>query len=227
MEPIQEFFNPTRNSDTARRAQGAWLLLISLGVFFVACIVLYAIYVVLRLSGERGPVAPFYLPISFIFTTVILVAISTCLHLAVGAVRREARADLLRYLVLAFALALGFFAVQGMGMTWLVARFADDVFADRSLYGFTFVLALLHALHVVGGLIALGVVVVRALHGVYDHESYFAIRFSALYWHFLDGVWLLMLIAFGIAAALSKPRVDPAGSQPHAAPAAVSVSVPE
>lgn len=199
-----QFFNPTLKSEDHRRAQGAWLLLISLSIFFLATIALYAIYVVMRMSGGKDPVAPFYLPISFITTTVILIAISTCLHLAVEAVRREARKDLMRYLVLAALLALAFFGVQSYGMAWIVSRFANDMSASRSLYGMTFVLALLHALHVVGGLIALGMVTVRTLHGKYDHESYFAIRFCALYWHFLDIVWLLMLVAFGIAAALSK-----------------------
>jgi cytochrome c oxidase subunit III len=198
------FFNPAVNSDDNRRAQGAWLLLTSLSIFFLATILLYAIYVVLRMTSGTVRVAPFYLPLSFIATTIILIAISTCLHLAVEAVRREARVDLLRYLVIAALLALAFFGVQSYGMAWVVSRFADDLSANRSLYGMTFVLALLHALHVVGGLIALGMVMVRAWHGKYDHESYFAIRFCALYWHFLDVVWLLMLVAFGVAAALSK-----------------------
>jgi cytochrome c oxidase subunit 3 len=199
-----QFFNPQVLSDDMRRAQGAWLLLVSLSVFFVATIILYAIYVVLRMTGGQQTVAPFYLPANFIATTVILIAISTCLHLAVGAVRREARTDLLRYLVLSLLLALTFFAVQSFGMAWVVSRFADDQSPNRSLYGMTFVLALLHALHVVGGLVGLCIVVARAWRGRYDHESYFAIRFCALYWHFLDIVWLLMLVAFGIAAALSK-----------------------
>lgn len=199
----KQFFNPTINTEDNRRAQGAWLLLMSLSIFFCATIALYAVYVVLRMSGE-STVAPFYLPISFIATTTILIAISTCLHLAVAAVRREARTDLLRYLTISIILALSFFAVQSFGMAWVVSRFAEDQSANRSLYGMTFVLALLHALHVVGGLIALGVVIVRTWRGKYDHESYFAIRFTALYWHFLDIVWLLMLVAFGIAAALSK-----------------------
>lgn len=200
----QQFFNPTNNSDDNRRSQGAWLLLGSLSIFFLATIALYAIYVVLRMSGDGDPVAPFTLPISFIGTTILLIAISTCLHLAVAAVRREAHTDLKRYLVLSMILALTFIATQSFGMAWIVSRFADDQSANRSLYGMTFVLALLHALHVVGGLIALGVVLVRTWEGKYDHECYFAIRFSALYWHFLDLVWLLMLVAFGIAAALSK-----------------------
>lgn len=199
-----QFFSPAVNSEDNRRAQGAWLLLVSLSIFFLATIALYAIYVVLRMSDPAQRVAPFYLPISFIATTVILIAISTCLHLSVEAVRREARIDLLRYLTIATMLALAFFAVQSYGMAWIVSRFADDMSANRSLYGMTFVLALLHALHVVGGLVALGMVIVRTWNGKYDHERYFAIRFCALYWHFLDLVWLLMLVAFGIAAALSK-----------------------
>lgn len=200
----KQFFNPSINTDDNRRAQGAWLLLTSLSIFFLATILLYAIYVVLRMTSSGPPVAPFYLPLSFVATTIILIAISTCLHLAVTAVRREARIDLLRYLVLSVILAVAFFGVQSFGMAWIVSRFANDKSPNQSLYGMTFVLALLHALHVVGGLVALGIVLVRTWRGKYDHESYFAIRFCALYWHFLDIVWLLMLVAFGIAAALSK-----------------------
>ena len=58
------------------------------------------------------------------------------------------------------------------------------------------VLAFLHALHVAGGIIALGVVAVRASHGRYDHERHFAVDFTANYWHFLDIVWLVMLASF-------------------------------
>ncbi len=199
-----QFFNPSLKGDDQRRAQGAWLLIISLTVFFVSTILLYGLYVVLRMTSNAEKVAPFYLPLNFVATTVILVAISTCLSLAVQAVKREARVDLLRYLVLSMILAIAFFAVQGWGMANIVTRFANDVSPNRSLYGMTFVLALLHALHVVGGMIALGMVLVRAWKGRYDHESYFAVRFCAIYWHFLDIVWVLMLIVFGVAAALSK-----------------------
>ena len=200
----KDFFNPRTKTDDARRAQGAWLLLISLGVFFVSTIMLYAIYVVMRLTNGQERVAPFYLPLNFILTTIILIAISICAHLSVESVKREAQPEMMRYLTATLILAIGFFVVQGFGMVWIVNHFAEDGSPNRSLYGMTFVLALLHALHVVGGMIGMGIVYVRALKHRYDHESYFAIRFNALYWHFLDVVWILMLIAFGIAAALSK-----------------------
>lgn len=200
----KDFFNPRNKSDDAKRAQGAWLLLISLGVFFVSTILLYAIYVVMRLTSGAEQVAPFYLPLNFVLTTIILIAISICSHLSVESVKREAQPEMMRYLTATLILAILFFIVQSFGMVWIVNRFAEDGSPNRSIYGMTFVLALLHALHVVGGMIAMCVVYVRAIKGRYDHESYFAIRFNALYWHFLDVVWILMLIAFGIAAALSK-----------------------
>jgi cytochrome c oxidase subunit 3 len=58
------------------------------------------------------------------------------------------------------------------------------------------VLAVLHALHVMGGIIALALVTARAGLGRYDHERFWAIQFSAYYWHFLDLVWIVMLVAF-------------------------------
>lgn len=200
----KDFFNPKLKTDDVRRAQGAWLLLISLGVFFVSTILLYALYVVMRLTNGTEQVAPFYLPLNFVLTTIILIAISTCLHLSVQAVKREAQPEFVRYLTATLILAVAFFVVQSFGMVWIVNRFADDGSPNRSIYGMTFVLALLHALHVVGGMLGMCIVYVRALRGRYDHESYFAVRFNALYWHFLDVIWILMLIAFGIAAALSK-----------------------
>ncbi len=204
----KDFFEPRLKTDDARRAQGAWLLLISLGIFFVSTIMLYAIYVVMRLTNGAEKVAPFYLPLNFVLTTIILIAISTCLHLSVQSVKREAQAEFVRYLAATIVLAIAFFVVQSFGMVWIVNRFADDGSPNRSIYGMTFVLALLHALHVVGGMIGMCIVYVRARQGRYDHESYFAVRFNALYWHFLDVVWVLMLVAFGIAAAVSK---TPAG----------------
>ncbi len=62
--------------------------------------------------------------------------------------------------------------------------------------GMVVVLAFLHALHVAGGVLALGIVGARSLLGKYDHERYWAVDFAALYWHFLDVVWVSMLVVF-------------------------------
>jgi len=59
-----------------------------------------------------------------------------------------------------------------------------------------FVLIMVHALHVVGGIVALGIVTFNARHLKYDHENYMGVQFAARYWHFLDVVWVGMFTMF-------------------------------
>jgi heme/copper-type cytochrome/quinol oxidase subunit 3 len=65
------------------------------------------------------------------------------------------------------------------------------------VYGLIFFLILLHALHVLGGMVTLTHVTVKAHRGAYERVGvgHDPIRLTALYWHFLDGVWIVM---FGV-----------------------------
>ncbi len=60
------------------------------------------------------------------------------------------------------------------------------------LYGLIFFMIMLHALHVVGGFVALVRVVDGAARRRYHHEQFHPVRQLAMYWHFLDGVWVIM-----------------------------------
>jgi cytochrome c oxidase subunit 3 len=124
--------------------------------------------------------------------------------MAVGAARRQRLDDLARYLVLAFILAIAFFAIQGSALTWMVSELLKPAASIRNLYGLTFFLVIVHALHVVGGVAGLTFLLFGLSRGKYDHERNFPIRFCALYWHFLDIVWILMLASFALAAYVSK-----------------------
>lgn len=166
--------------------------------------ILYAVYVGMRLGQPNAAIQPFYLPPLFIVTTVNLIAISTVLHLAVQAVRCERRGDLLRYIVIAYVLGFCFFLIQGIGLSQMMWRMQQPGRAMANLYGMTFFLVVVHAAHVVGGMAGLTFVLFGIQRGRYDHERNFPIRFCALYWHFLDIVWLLMLSGFIYAAIVSK-----------------------
>lgn len=189
--------------DDRRREQGAWLFLASLGVFFLACMLLYAIYVVVRISPDVE-VQPFYLPQTFLLTTVNLAAISVLLHLALSAVKRERQPEFTRYIVLSTILAVVFFLIQSPSLTWMMLELQQPGPARQNLYSFTFFLVIVHALHVVGGVVGLGFVLLGIRRQAYDHESYFPVTFCTYYWHFLDVVWILMMIGFGLAAYASK-----------------------
>src|SRR5690606_2894470 len=89
-----------------------------------------------------------------------------------------------------------FLGIQVLAMLDLLQGTIATAGNGRGLGGMVVVLAFLHALHVAGGVIALGIVAARSAMGRYDHERHFAVDFAAQYWHFLDLVWLVMLAAF-------------------------------
>lgn len=177
-----------------RRAQlGGLLFLGSLLIFFVASIMLYILYAFERRAEPQTAAA---LPATFLLSTSLLIGVSGVLHAATRAVRREQRRRLVVYLGTGVAAACVFMGVQMLAMSEMLN---DPQFASaphKGVFGMVIVLAVLHGLHVAGGVIALALVAARAAIGRYDHERYWAVDFSAMYWHFLDVIWLCMLVAF-------------------------------
>jgi cytochrome c oxidase subunit III len=66
--------------------------------------------------------------------------------------------------------------------------------------GLLFLLILLHAVHFVAGMIGLTIVTYRGLAGRYDHEYHAGVRLCAVYWRFLDVVWIALFGAFLLTA---------------------------
>lgn len=172
---------------------GGMLFLISLFIFFISSILLYGIYAYTRRDDPQSDVP---LPTSFLVSTVCLLAISVLVHLATRTVRREKRSTTSVLLAVSGLSAIVFMGVQFFAMSEMLGGEAMRSGTSKGVAGMVAVLALLHALHVAGGVIALGIVSVRSMLGRYDHERHWPIDFAAQYWHFLDGVWICMLAAF-------------------------------
>ena len=187
----------------ARAMQGVWLLLGSLGVFFFSSILLYMLYVALRLTPQVGlKPQSFYLPRSFLPSTLLLFGVSGSLEWALRAAKRDRSNDVRIATIAALILAVLFIVVQSEGMWRLVTASLNVASSRNSAYALTFVLAFLHALHVVGGLAGLSIAAFNATKDRYDHERYFGLRFCTIYWHFLDLVWILLMICFVITGML-------------------------
>lgn len=202
--------NPKALPQDVRAMQGVWLFLLMLSVFFAASILLFVLYVVLRVSPEAG-LRPdsFYLPRSFVPSTILLVGVSGALEWSLRAARSN-RSNVLRVASIA-ALIMGilFMAIQSEGMYRLVTAASEARSLRNSLYALTFVLAFLHALHVVGGVVGLVITAINANRDKYDRERNFALRFCTLYWHFLDVVWVLLLASFIIASICVNSPTQP------------------
>jgi cytochrome c oxidase subunit 3 len=184
---------PARLPSDVRQQLGGTLFLGSLLVFFVTSVLLYAIYAWARRDDPQSD-AP--LPISFLASTVLLIAISGLVHLSTRTVRRDKSGLTCLLLTISGLAAIGFMGIQFHAMNEMLGGRALEAGTGHGVAGMVAVLAFLHALHVAGGVIALAIVSPRCLMGKYDHERHWPVDFAAQYWHFLDLVWLCMLVAF-------------------------------
>jgi cytochrome c oxidase subunit III len=186
-----------------RAMQGVWLFLLTLSIFFVSSILLFILYLTLRLVPEIGLARQtFLLPKSFLPSTLLLVGVSGALEWALRAAKKDRLNEVRIATVAALVLGMFFMAIQSEGMYRLVLAASQVQSSRNSLYAMTFVLALLHALHVIGGIVGLVAAVFNAGRERYDHERNFGLRFCTLYWHFLDIVWVLLMACFIIASAM-------------------------
>jgi cytochrome c oxidase subunit 3 len=179
--------------DDNRSRLGGYLFLVSLFIFFVSSILLYAIY---AQSRRDDPQTQLPLPMTFLVSTACLLLISLMTHLATRTIRRERRTATCMWLSVSAVAAALFMGVQFRAMSEMLGGPAFLGGMAKGVVGMVFVLAFLHALHVAGGVVALGLVATRSLNGRYDHERHWPVDFAAQYWHFLDGIWLFMLAAF-------------------------------
>lgn len=169
-------------------------------------------YLAIRLTRRADvPIGDLHLPPLLWLSTALVLVASVTVQLAVRAIRRE-RQDLLRgWLVATLVVGLLFVFVQAPSLTTLVQEhlatmrqfdqaggggFTDGMpsgtIRPQPFFGIIFVFILVHAAHVAGGIVQLVLVIRNAFAGRFDHEYYNPVKHTAMYWHFLDVVWLLM-----------------------------------
>ena len=173
---------------------GFGLFLASLGMLFAASMVAYLIIRV-RADAWPPPGMP-SLPNGLWIGTALLLISSGTVEWAKRAIRAGRSAGLA--MAATWLLGIAFLVAQVLNWTSLLGA---EVSASTNLYGFTFyTLTGLHGLHVIGGLLPMAVVTFKTIEGAYTPESHRGITYSAVYWHFLAVVWLVMFAAMVIAA---------------------------
>ena len=92
------------------------------------------------------------------------------------------------------------FLVGVVGVEWQIAPFNATDGAAASLF---YAMTGFHAFHVLTGVIFLTIVYLKGRKGFYTTERHWAVEAAAVYWHFVDVVWVffypaLYLIGKGI-----------------------------
>jgi cytochrome c oxidase subunit 3 len=169
---------------------GMWLFLLTLAVVFVATIIGYLAVRISPINASTWPPASMPpLPGVLFWSTGALLVSSWTMHRGVRACERG-EASQGRWMLTTLVLGIVFLALQIIA--WREA-IADNMRIADHLYAWTFfVLTGLHGAHVVGGLIPLGVVTVKALGGRYGPDRASGAIYCGMYWHFLDAVWIVL-----------------------------------
>lgn len=134
-------------------------------------------------------------PKIFWVSTATLLVSSVVIQAALRSFKQKAMASYRSLLLLTLVLGLGFVALQWIGFNSLWnngVHFQGSSGAGQFLY----IIFGLHALHVVGGIVAITVLLVRQYIGKVRTYNSTPIEIMSTYWHFVDLLWIYLLVFF-------------------------------
>lgn len=176
------------------------LLIFSLSILFLS---LSIAFVYSRVQSANPPIR---LPNIFLFNTVILLASSGTMLFAKRAYLAD---DTHRYkLALGITMVLSFLFLSLQIIGWM-DLFQQQIFIDSdNSAAYLYVISGLHFAHVIGGIPFLGYFIwqahkemkepVSVLVYFSDPEKRLKLRLLTIYWHFLDALWIYLVLFFFI-----------------------------
>lgn len=173
------------------------ILIASLSFVFASTVLLYLIL----LAGEDAPKVRL-LPIvgiGLVVSTALIVWSSFTLRRGTRAIAAGDSAGLVHWLRRTLWLGAAFGVVQTVNWVLLWSK-GIAIDATHRESGFFIVLTVLHALHVIGGVARLVFIEWRAARGAFTSTDHEPVKTLAMYWHFLDIVWVLLVLAIVIVS---------------------------
>jgi cytochrome c oxidase subunit III len=162
-------------------------LIIAESAIFTIFVVAYLYYVGRDISG---PTPKQVLEIPW-FYSICLISSSLFIVLAEHAIEHGRMAAF--KLWWAVTMALGITFLYGTFAEWRELIVVHHLTISTNLFGTTFYsLVGLHASHVVAGLLMMLVTLVFALSGAVTQKHAERVKVLALYWHFVDAVWIVV-----------------------------------
>ena len=132
-------------------------------------------------------------PILFL-NTAILLASSLALEVARRALKAGLRSKFNAWWSVGAVLGVVF--LFGQALAWQRLKDLGIYMATSPSSSFFYILTASHAFHLVGGVAALIYVAVRSLSASLGPARRTVIDISAIFWHFLDGLWVYLMVLF-------------------------------
>jgi cytochrome c oxidase subunit 3 len=170
-----------------KRRVGMSALITGESAIFTIFVVAYVFYTGKSLTGP-SPQQVLEVPI---LGTICLLSSSLTIWRAEKAIEEERMASFTLWLAATISLAAVF--LTSTALEWKKLIYLDGLTISTNLFGTTFYsLVGLHATHVVVGLFLLSATFVFSLFGWVDSRQSERFGVIALYWHFVDAVWIVV-----------------------------------
>jgi cytochrome c oxidase subunit III len=137
----------------------------------------------------------FQMPNSFFISTLVIIGCSITFHFAKKAIQNDNRSQTTSMLLATLGLGITFVVFQFVGFGQLVEMGYFFTGSKSNITTtFLYVVAFLHLLHLAGGLISLLIVIYNHFKQKYNSTQTLGIELGAMYWHFLDILWVYLFL---------------------------------
>ena len=137
------------------------------------------------------------IPMMFWYSTATILASSVTVQLALKALKKREMINYRRLLAVTAVLGVLFIVLQIAGFRQFAEQDIRLVGAgSNASYSFLLAISGLHGIHVLGGVVALVVIAIRALNSSTRSYSSVPLEIAATYWHFVDALWIYLFIFF-------------------------------
>jgi cytochrome c oxidase subunit 3 len=131
-------------------------------------------------------------PLHFWYSTAAILLSSLTIQMALRAFKQRAMQQYRLLMGVTLLLGIAFVILQWYGFQWMWANGVR--FAGAGAGQFLYIIAGLHALHVIGGIVALTIMFVKGFVGQRKNYSSVPVEVMATYWHFVDALWLYLVV---------------------------------
>ena len=171
---------------------GMWVALASIAMMFTS---LSSAYIVR--SATSNDWTPLAMPRVLLASTVFILISSVTLEFARRKLKQSLTGEYARYLLLTAFLGLGFLVSQLIAWQQLTKQ--GIYLSSNPHSSFFYLLTGAHAVHLVGGLLALTFLWLRTRRRPLSEPRSIAKRQATadavtIYWHFMDGLWIYLFL---------------------------------
>ncbi|GAB5475499.1 MAG: cytochrome c oxidase subunit 3 [Maribacter sp.] len=181
--------NEKEKNDRAKKMM-LWFGIVSLIMGFAGWTSAYIVS-----SSREDWIEGLQLPQSFFISTGIILLSSLTYILAKKASQNDESKKATTWLLVTLGLGILFIILQFFGFQEMLGNgyyFTGPTSSIKMSY--VFLIAAVHIVHVVAGLISLGVVLYNQVKGKYSSKEFLGISLGATFWHFLDLLWVYLIL---------------------------------